>query len=50
MRLVRQRWAIENQWHLPRDTQLGEDGYRYSQRDGVKVLVLLRTSALNLLR
>jgi hypothetical protein len=23
LRLVRQRWAIENQWHWPRDTQLG---------------------------
>ena len=50
LRLVRQRWAIENQWHWPRDTQLGEDAHRYSQRNGVQVLALLRTLALNLLR
>ena len=69
LRLVRQRWAIENQWHWPRvcadnevvrrprgltrdtrDTQLGEDAHRYSQRKGVQVLALLRTLALNLLR
>jgi hypothetical protein len=46
---VRQRWAIENQWHWPRDTQLGEDANRYSHRNGVQVLALLRTLALNLL-
>ncbi|WP_315856430.1 transposase [Synechococcus sp. J7-Johnson] len=50
LRLVRQRWAIENQWHWPRDTQLGEDAHRYAQRNGVQVLALLRTLALNLLR
>jgi len=47
---VRQRWAIEKQWHWPRDTQHGEDAHRYSQRNGVQVLALLRTLALNLLR
>ena len=50
LRLVRQRWAIENQWHWPRNTQLGEDAHRYSHRNGVQVLALLRTLALNLLR
>jgi hypothetical protein len=50
LRLVRQRWAIENQWHWPRDTQLGEGAHHYSQRNGVQVLALLRTLALNLLR
>jgi predicted transposase YbfD/YdcC len=50
LRLVRQRWAIENQWHWPRDTQLGEDAHRYAQRNGVQVLALPRTLALNLLR
>nr|WP_286194238.1 transposase [Synechococcus sp. CCY 0621] len=50
LRLMRQRWAIENQWHWPRDTQVGEDAQRYSQRHGVQVLALLRTLALNLLR
>ena len=50
LRLVRQRCAIENQWHWPRETQLGEDAHRYAQRNGVQVLALLRTLALNLLR
>jgi hypothetical protein len=50
LRLVRQRWAIENEWHWPRDTQLGEDAHRYAERNGVQVLALLRTLALNLLR
>ena len=50
LRLVRQRWAIENQWHWPRDTLMVEDAHRYSQRNGVQVLALLRTLALNLLR
>ncbi len=50
LRLVRQRCSIENQWHWPRDTQLGEDAHRYSQRNDVQVLALLRTLAPNLLR
>jgi predicted transposase YbfD/YdcC len=50
LRLVRQRWAIENQWHWPRDTQLGEDAHCYTQRNGVQVLALIRTLALNMLR
>jgi hypothetical protein len=50
LRLVRQRWAIENQWHWPRDTQLGEDAHLYTHRNGVQVLALLRTMALNLMR
>jgi hypothetical protein len=40
----------KNQWHWPRDTQLGEDAHHYAQRNGVQVLALLRTLALNLLR
>jgi hypothetical protein len=41
LRLVRQRWAITNHWHWPRDTQLGEDAHRYTQKSGVQVLALL---------
>jgi hypothetical protein len=26
LRHVRDRWSLENSWHWPRDTQLGEDG------------------------
>jgi len=50
LRLIRQRWSIENEWHWARDPQLGEDAHRYSHRNGVQVLALLRTLALNLLR
>jgi predicted transposase YbfD/YdcC len=50
LRLVRERWVIKNQWHWPRDTQLGEDAHCYSQRIGVHGIALLRTLALNLLR
>ncbi len=49
LQLVRNRWSIEC-WQWPRDTQLGEDPYRYSQRNGVQLLALLRPLALNLLR
>lgn len=50
LRLVRQRWAIENEWHWVRDVQLGEDAHRYAERNGVQALALLRTLGLNLLR
>ena len=49
-RTASQPGGYENQWHWPRDTQLGEDAHRYSHRNGVQVLALLRTLALNLLR
>jgi len=50
LRLVRQRWSIENEWHWVRDTQLGEDAHRYANRTGVGVISLLRTVVMNLLR
>nr|WP_255090932.1 ISAs1 family transposase [Vulcanococcus limneticus] len=50
LRLVRQRWAIENEWHWVRDVRLGEDAHHYAERNGVQVLALLRSLALNLLR
>jgi predicted transposase YbfD/YdcC len=50
LQLVRQRWAIENQWHWPRVTQLVEDAHSYTDRNGVQDLALLRTMALNLFR
>jgi hypothetical protein len=34
LRLVRQRWSIENEWHWDRDVQLGEDAHRYANRVG----------------
>jgi hypothetical protein len=49
LRLIRQRWSIENEWHWARDTQLHEDKHRY-RGNGAGVLATLRTAALNLLR
>lgn len=46
---IRERWAIENQCHWPRDTKLGEDAHRSSQGNGGQASALLRTLALNLL-
>ncbi len=50
LRLIRQRWSIENEWHWVRDTQLGEDAHRYTHRTGVPVFSFLRTVVMNLLR
>jgi len=47
LRLIRQRWSIENEWHWARDTQLGEDAHRYAHpyahRNGGSVVSCLRT-------
>lgn len=50
LRLVRQRWSIENEWHWVRDTQLGEDAHRYANRVGAPLFSFLRTVMMNLLR
>lgn len=50
LRLVRQRWGIENQWHWALDTQLGEDAHHYPNRTGAPVFSFLRTIVINLLR
>ena len=50
LRLIRQRWSIENEWHWARDTQLGEDAHRYANRIGAPVFSFLRTVVMNLLR
>jgi predicted transposase YbfD/YdcC len=50
LRLIRQRWSIENEWHWARDAQLGEDAHRYANRIGAPVFALLRTIVMNLLR
>jgi len=50
LRLIRQRWSIENEWHWPRDTQLHEDAHRYANRNGAPLFSFLRTVAMNLLR
>jgi hypothetical protein len=50
LRLIRQRWSIENEWHWARDTQLGEDAHRYANRIGAPVFAFLHTIVMNLLR
>jgi predicted transposase YbfD/YdcC len=50
LRLIRQCWGIENEWHWARDTQLGEDDHRYANRTGTAVFSFLRTIVMNLLR
>jgi predicted transposase YbfD/YdcC len=50
LRLIRQRWSIENEWHWARDAQLGEDDHRYANRTGAPVFSFLRTIVMNLLR
>jgi predicted transposase YbfD/YdcC len=50
LRLIRQRWSIENEWHWARDAQLGEDAHRYANRTGAPVFSFLRTIVMNLLR
>lgn len=50
LRLIRQRWSIENEWHWVRDVQLGEDSHRYANRTGASVFSFLRTVVMNLLR
>jgi len=36
LRLIRQRWSIENEWHWARDAQLGEDAHRYANPGPIK--------------
>jgi predicted transposase YbfD/YdcC len=50
LRLVRQRWSIENEWHWVRDVQLGEDAHHYANRVGAPLFSFLRTVVMNLLR
>ena len=50
LRLIRQRWSIENKWYWARDAQLHEDAHRYADHTGVAVFSFLRTIVMNLLR
>ena len=49
-RLIRQRWSIENSWHWVRDVTLREDAHRYRETNGVHIVAMLRTMAINSLR
>jgi predicted transposase YbfD/YdcC len=50
LRLVRNRWSIENSWHWVRDVALREDAHRYREVNGVQIVAMLRTMAINSLR
>ncbi len=50
LRLVRNRWSIENSWHWVRDVMLKEDAHRYRETNGVQSVAMLRTMAINSLR
>ena len=50
LRLVRQRWTREGEWPWVRDRRLGEDAHHSSEGNGVQVLALRHTLALDLLR
>jgi hypothetical protein len=50
LRLVRQRWSIENEWHWVHDVQLGEDAHRDAHWVGAPLFSFMRTVVINLLR
>jgi predicted transposase YbfD/YdcC len=50
LRLIRQRWSIENEWPWSGDKQIGEDAHLYSKIIGAPVYAFLRAVAMNLLR
>jgi len=50
LRHVRDRWSIENSWHWVGDVPLREDGHRYREDNGVQILAILRSLAINTLR
>ncbi len=50
LRLVRNRWSIENSWHWVRDVTLSEDTHRYRETNGVQIVAMLRSMAINSLR
>ena len=50
LRQVRNRWSIENSWHWVCDVTLREDAHRYRETNGVQIVAMLRTMAINSLR
>jgi len=50
LRLIRQVWSVENEWHWLRDTQLQEHAHRYGNRYGAPLCSSLRMVVINLLR
>ena len=50
LKIIRQRWSIENSWHWVRDVPLREDAQRYREFNGVQILATLRSLAINALR
>jgi hypothetical protein len=50
LRLIRQRWVIENEWFWACGSKLGEAAHRYTNRNMVLVFTYLRTSVMNIKR
>lgn len=50
LRLVRNRRSIENYWHWVRDVAFREDAHRYRETNGVQIVSMLPTMAINSLR
>jgi len=50
LKTIRQRWSIGNSWHWVRDVPLREDAHRYREDNGVQILAMLRSLAINALR
>ncbi len=47
---MRNRWSIENSWHWVRDVTVREDAHRYWESNGVQIVAMIRTMAINSLR
>jgi hypothetical protein len=50
LRLVRNRWSIENSWHWVRDVALREDPHRYREANCVQIVAMILIMAINSLR
>ena len=50
LRVICQRWSIENEWHWVSDAQLSEeDAHCYGNKTGTPMFSFLRTIVMNLL-
>lgn len=50
LRLVRNRWSIENSWHWARDVAPRDDAHRCRETNGVPIIAMLRAMAINSLQ
>ncbi|MFQ6538467.1 MULTISPECIES: hypothetical protein [Aphanothece] len=47
---MRQCWSIENSWHWVRGVPLREDAHRSRENNGIQILAILHSLAINALR